>query len=98
MTNSSPSCLTAVEAKVISLLTSTSKKSGLRRCASRSGDPVVTEASCTATCAVEPEGLAASMTTVPATSANEPRTLATIAWRATKPSREWLGSMVHVPW
>ncbi len=97
MTNSSPSCFTPVEANVISLFTSTSKKSALRRCASRSGDPVLTEASCTATEAVEPLGLAASMTMVPATSSNAPRTLVTMAWRAMKPRRVWLGSMVQVP-
>ena len=97
MTNESPSCLTVVEANVISLFTSTSKKSAPRRCASRSGDPVFTEASWTATEAVEPLGLAASITIVPATSSNEPRTLVTIAWRATKPTRVWLGSMVQVP-
>ena len=88
-----------MEAKVISRLasTSTSKKSALRRCASRSGDPVLTEASCTVTSAVEPVGFAASITMVPATSSNAPRTLVTIACRATKPRREWLGSMVQVP-
>ena len=84
-------------ANVISLLTSTSKKSALRRCASRSAEPVFTEASCTATVAVEALGLAASTTMVPATSSNAPRTLVTMAWRATKPTRVWLASMVQVP-
>ena len=84
-------------ANVISLFTATSKKSGLRRCASRSGEPVFTEASCTATDAVEPLGLRPSTTIVPATSSNAPRTLVTMAWRATKPTRVWLGSMVQVP-
>ena len=50
-----------------------------------------------ATEAVEPLGFAASMTIVPATSSNAPRTLVTMAWRATKPTRLWLGSMVQVP-
>ena len=84
-------------ANVIALLTSTSKKSGPRRCASRSGDPVFTDASCTATVAVEPLGFRPSTTIVPATSSKAPRTLVTMAWRATNPTRVWLGSMVQVP-
>ena len=43
---------------------------------------------------MESAGLAVSMWAVPCHSSNEPRTLVTIAWRATKPSRLWAGSMV----
>src|SRR4051794_18905629 len=39
-------------------------------------------------------GLAPSMTAVPSNSLNEPRTFVTIACRATKPMRVWVGSRV----
>ena len=39
-------------------------------------------------------GFASSMWAVPSKSPNWPRTLVTMAWRATKPRRLWLVSMV----
>ena len=45
------------------------------------------------------EALRSSPSTIaaPSNSLNEPRTLVTIAWRATKPIRVWVGSRVQVP-
>jgi hypothetical protein len=38
-----------------------------------------------------------SMTALPSNWLNAPRTLVTIAWRATNPIRVWAGSMTYVP-
>ena len=94
MVHSSPSRLTAVEAKVHSGKFSASKKSADLRWPSRSALPVATLAALIVSLTHEAAGFAVSMWAVPCHSSNEPRTLVTIACRATKPSRLWLVSMV----
>ena len=63
--------------KVISGKVSTSKKSALRRCASRSAVPVETDAVWMATVATLSASSSAT-STVPETSENDPRTLLTM--------------------
>ena len=68
------------------------KKSLLSRWPSRWALRVSMLAAVIVSCELEFVGLAASRVAVPANSLNEPRTLVTIAWRATKPMRVWVGS------
>jgi hypothetical protein len=42
-------------------------------------------------------GFSVSKKPEPSNSLNEPRTLVTIAWRATNPILLWVGSMAYVP-
>ena len=85
---------TLVETKVISGLASASKKSPETRWPSRSGLPVSMLAVLMVTFAHDLLGSAASMWAVPSKSLKAPRTVETIACRALKPIRVWLGSMV----
>jgi hypothetical protein len=85
---------TAVETKVISGCSAIARKSLLRRCSSRWALRVSMLAALMVTRAEERVGLAASMVAVPSNSLNAPRTLVTIACRATKPIRVWAGSRV----
>ena len=70
------------------------RKSLLRRCSSRWALRVSMLAALIVTCARELAGLAPSSVAVPSNSLNAPRTLVTMAWRATKPIRECAGSRV----
>jgi hypothetical protein len=76
---------------------STSKKSLLRRCASRSALPVLMLEAWTVTIADEADGLAGSSVAPPEMSVNEPRTVEIIACRTAKPSLVWAGSSSQVP-
>ena len=74
-----------------------SKKSADFRWASRSALPLSMLAICAVSVALEADGLAPSRVMEALNSLNEPRTLVTMACRATKPKRVWAGSMVQVP-
>jgi len=50
-----------------------------------------------ATARTEVSASVSPTSTVPLTSVKRPRTLATMRWRATKPTSAWVGSTVHVP-
>ena len=69
-----------------------SKKSGLVRWPSRSAEPVLTDAVLIVAVAVEASTVS-PIVRVPSTSVKRPRTLVTMAWRATKPTSLWEASM-----
>ena len=71
-----------------------SKKSLARRWPSRSALRVSMLATLMVSCRLELVGSSASKWPEPSNSLNEPRTLVTMAWRATNPIRLWVGSMV----
>src|SRR3954466_15145072 len=75
---------------------SRSKKSALRRCASRPASPVSTDARLTvaSTCDWSGSGVISSE---PEKSVKRPRTLVIMRCRATKPTVEWDGSTFQVP-
>ena len=73
-----------VDSKVISGNCSTEKKSSPRTWPSRSALPVLTEAVLMTALATETAGFSWSTTTEPSNSSKVPRTLVTMAWRATK--------------
>jgi hypothetical protein len=75
---------------------STFRKSGLFRCASRCSWLVVMLAAWIVAVTDDWSGSSA-MVIVAAASPKYPRTLLTIRCRATKPTRAWLGSSVYVP-
>ena len=83
----SPAWRTPVEAKVIFGYSCMARKSLLRRCSSRWALRVSMLAASIVTSTREFAGFSPSSTAVPANSSNEPRTLVTMAWRATKPIR-----------
>ena len=91
---SSPSRVTSVEVNVMSGYCSLSKKSPERRWSSRCCWPVSMLLATMLISTLELAGLAVSTCAVPVNSLKEPRTVATIAWRALKPSRVCAGSMV----
>ena len=80
-------------AKVICGNVSMSKKSLLRRWPSRSALRVSMLAASMVSSRWLAAGFSASKYPVPVNSLNEPRTLVTMAWRATNPIRLWVGSM-----
>ncbi len=84
----SPSTSKEVPTKVIFGNCSTSKKSGLFRWPSRPSLRVLTLAASMTTRRLDAAGLAPSMVAVPSNDSKVPRTLVTIACRATKPT--WL--------
>src|SRR5260221_8934754 len=85
----------AVLLKVISGFFSTSKNASERRCLSRSGLPVLTEAAFIVKETFDAEGLAWSMLTVAANSSNLPLTLL-IMWRISNFASEWTLSTTKV--
>ena len=70
-----------------------SKKSLLLRWLSRSSLRVSMLAAWILSSRCEPAGRSASKYPLPSNSLNEPRTLVTMAWRATKPMRLCVGSI-----
>lgn len=83
---------TAVERKVMSGNVGASRKSLVRRCWSRCSTPVSMLSALITTWPEERDGSAPSRWAVPSNWWNAPRTLVTMAWRATKPIRVWVGS------
>src|SRR5690349_11438793 len=75
---------------------SRSKKSALRRCASRPASPVSTDARFTVASTRDCSGSGA-ISSEPEKSVKRPRTLVIIRWRATNPTVEWAGSTFQVP-
>jgi hypothetical protein len=96
-TKSEPEWLTTLVLRnVISGWFSRSRKSPLRRCLSRSGEPVVMLPAPMVTSTDDCNGSSAIVMT-PLTSVNEPRTLLTIRCLATKPTVLWAASRVNAP-
>ncbi len=93
----SPAWRAAVETNVMVGCSSIARKSLLRRCSSRWALRVSMLLAWIVTVAVERDGSLPSRTAVPSNSLKAPRTLVTIAWRATKPMRLWPGSRVYGP-
>ena len=88
--------MSSVERKVIVGLFSTSKKSALLRCASRSGLEVETDS--VFRVAVKARSSPPSATTSsPSTSVNWPRAFEMPAWRTVNAAEVWAGSRVQVP-
>src|SRR6478735_6429224 len=75
---------------------SRSKKSALRRWASRPASPVSTDARFTVATTCDCSGFSAT-SSEPEKSVKRPRTLVIMRWRATNPTVEWAGSTVQVP-
>src|SRR5690606_9527581 len=73
-----------------------SKKSALRRCASRSGEPVSMLAVWMETSHQERSGSSLSRWRVPANSLKRPRTVVNIMCLVENSTVEWVGSMVQV--
>src|SRR5882757_3494056 len=73
-----------------------SKKSALRRWLSRASTPVETLSTTMLASTRDWTGSSATVI-LPLTSWKAPRTLLTIKWRATKPTRVWAGSRENVP-
>ena len=90
----SSSWRTPVEENVIRGYSFIARKSLPRRCSSRWALRVSMLAVSIVTCTREFAGLVPSSVPVPSNSLNAPRTLVTIAWRATKPIRVCAGSRV----
>src|SRR5215207_2278908 len=93
----SSSCWAAVETKVISGNVSISRKSLLRRWASRCSLRVSMLSALTVTVTDDLLGSSPSSCAVPSNSLKAPRTLVTIACRATNPIRVCAGSRVYWP-
>src|SRR5260370_2805604 len=90
----SPSKVTVLLLKVIAGYFSTSRKSALFRCLSRSASRVLIVFASITTSTLEVVGFSGSYTTAPCTPLNPPRTFVIIMWRTTNCAVECAGSIL----